>query len=47
MFITLHAILLTALAYLCGSLPIGYCAGLMRGMDIRKHGSGFRFLRCR
>ncbi len=37
---TLSAILLTAFAYLCGSLPFGYWAGLMKGMDIRKHGSG-------
>lgn len=40
MSIPLSAILLTAFAYLCGSLPFGYWAGLMRGMDIRKHGSG-------
>ncbi len=28
------------LAYLCGSLPTGYLAGLARGIDIREHGSG-------
>ena len=37
---TFTAILLIAFAYLCGSLPFGYWAGLMKGMDIRKHGSG-------
>lgn len=32
---------LTAIvAYLIGSPPTGYLAGRMRGMDIRKHGSG-------
>lgn len=40
MSIPLSAILLTAFAYLSGSLPFGYWAGLMKGMDIRKHGSG-------
>ncbi len=40
MFNTLSAILLIAFAYLCGSLPFGYWAGLMKGMDIRQHGSG-------
>ncbi len=29
------------IAYLCGSLPTGYLAGkLLRGIDIREHGSG-------
>lgn len=28
------------LAYLCGSIPNGYLAGLLRGIDVRKHGSG-------
>lgn len=26
--------------YLCGSLPFGYWAGKLRGLDIREHGSG-------
>jgi glycerol-3-phosphate acyltransferase PlsY len=26
--------------YLCGSLPFGYLAGKLRGIDIRQHGSG-------
>jgi glycerol-3-phosphate acyltransferase PlsY len=26
--------------YLCGSLPFGYWAGRLRGIDIRQHGSG-------
>lgn len=34
------AILAIALAYLSGSLPFGYWAGLLKGIDIRKHGSG-------
>jgi glycerol-3-phosphate acyltransferase PlsY len=29
-----------ALAYLCGSIPNGYLAGRLRGIDVRKHGSG-------
>ena len=28
------------LAYLCGSMPNGYLAGRIRGIDVRKHGSG-------
>jgi glycerol-3-phosphate acyltransferase PlsY len=31
---------LVALAWLCGSLPFGYWAGRLKGIDIRKHGSG-------
>lgn len=27
-------------AYLCGSIPFGYLAGKMKGIDIREHGSG-------
>lgn len=27
-------------AFLCGSLPFGYWAGKLRGIDIRQHGSG-------
>lgn len=29
-----------ACGYLCGSLPFGYWAGRVRGIDIRQHGSG-------
>ncbi len=29
-----------ALAYLIGSIPVGYVIGRARGVDIRKHGSG-------
>jgi glycerol-3-phosphate acyltransferase PlsY len=29
-----------ACGYLCGSLPFGYWAGRLRGIDIRPHGSG-------
>ncbi|PTX99440.1 acyl-phosphate glycerol 3-phosphate acyltransferase [Verrucomicrobia bacterium LW23] len=31
---------LVPLLFLCGSIPFGYLAGWMKGMDIRKHGSG-------
>lgn len=31
---------LVALAWFCGSLPFGYWAGRLKGIDIRKHGSG-------
>lgn len=34
------AFLAILLAYLSGSLPFGYWAGLLRGVDVRKHGSG-------
>ncbi len=37
---TFYAILLIVFAYFCGSLPFGYWAGLMKGTDVRKHGSG-------
>ncbi|HSJ01078.1 MAG: glycerol-3-phosphate 1-O-acyltransferase PlsY [Verrucomicrobium sp.] len=40
MNIWVAAFLAIALAYFCGSLPFGYWAGLLRGVDIRKHGSG-------
>ena len=33
-------VLLLAAAYLCGSLPFGYWAGKLKGIDIRQHGSG-------
>ena len=26
--------------YLCGSIPFGYLAGKLKGLDIRQHGSG-------
>jgi glycerol-3-phosphate acyltransferase PlsY len=29
-----------ACGYLCGSLPFGYWAGKLKGIDIRQHGSG-------
>ncbi|MBE2283932.1 MAG: glycerol-3-phosphate 1-O-acyltransferase PlsY [Prosthecobacter sp.] len=29
-----------ACGYLCGSVPFGYLAGKLKGIDIRKHGSG-------
>ena len=29
-----------ALAYFCGSIPNGYLAGRLRGIDVRDHGSG-------
>jgi glycerol-3-phosphate acyltransferase PlsY len=32
--------LIVLLSYLLGSIPFGYIAGRMRGMDIRQHGSG-------
>jgi len=34
------AILLIAFAWFCGSLPFGYWAGKLKGIDIRQHGSG-------
>lgn len=34
------ALVLIAIAYSCGSLPFGYWAGRLKGIDIRKHGSG-------
>ena len=33
-------ILCIAGAFLCGSVPFGYFAGKLRGIDIRQHGSG-------
>lgn len=33
-------IALIALAYVSGSLPFGYWAGRLKGIDIRRHGSG-------
>jgi acyl phosphate:glycerol-3-phosphate acyltransferase len=34
------ALLLVLFAYVCGSLPFGYWACRLKGVDIRKHGSG-------
>ncbi|MFM7424124.1 MAG: glycerol-3-phosphate 1-O-acyltransferase PlsY [Elainella sp.] len=35
-----HLALVVAVAYLCGSIPTGYWAGLLlKGIDIREHGS--------
>lgn len=34
------AILLILFAWFCGSLPFGYWAGKLKGIDIRQHGSG-------
>jgi glycerol-3-phosphate acyltransferase PlsY len=35
-----HPILAVALAYAAGSIPSAYIAGRLRGVDLRKHGSG-------
>ena len=40
MTFVLTALVLIFIAYVCGSLPFGYWAGRMKGVDIRKHGSG-------
>jgi len=34
------ALLLIIFAWFCGSLPFGYWAGKLKGIDIRQHGSG-------
>ncbi len=36
----LPPVCLVAFAWFCGSLPFGYWAGLLKGIDVRKHGSG-------
>ena len=36
----MHPALAIALAYVVGSIPAAYIAGRMRGVDLRKHGSG-------
>jgi acyl phosphate:glycerol-3-phosphate acyltransferase len=37
----LYNVLVGAIAYLCGSIPTGYWLGkLLKGVDIREHGSG-------
>src|SRR6476469_6454013 len=36
----MHPVLAIAIAYVCGSIPSAYIAGKMRGVDLRKHGSG-------
>lgn len=33
------ALILILIAYVCGSLPFGYWAGKLKGIDIREHGS--------
>lgn len=33
-------LLCIAAGFLCGSVPFGYFAGKLRGIDIRQHGSG-------
>jgi glycerol-3-phosphate acyltransferase PlsY len=35
-----HPVLALALAYASGSLPFAYIAGALKGVDLRKHGSG-------
>lgn len=36
----LHVFVVAALGYLLGGIPTAYLAGRLRGVDIRKHGSG-------
>src|SRR5256714_14972905 len=36
----MHPVLALALAYLSGSLPFAYIAGALKGVDLRKQGSG-------
>ena len=36
----MHPALALALSYVVGSIPAAYLAGRMRGVDLRKHGSG-------
>ena len=36
----MDAVIGAVAGFLSGSLPFGYFAGRMRGMDIRQHGSG-------
>ncbi|MBK8090424.1 MAG: glycerol-3-phosphate 1-O-acyltransferase PlsY [Verrucomicrobiaceae bacterium] len=40
MTITTTLVASAVCGYLCGSLPFGYWAGKLRGIDIRQHGSG-------
>lgn len=40
MSITMIVFLCIAAAFLCGSVPFGYWAGKLKGLDIRQHGSG-------
>ena len=40
MSLPLLLFLCIATAFLCGSLPFGYWAGKLKGLDIRQHGSG-------
>ena len=39
-FMLLPFSLLTLAGYFCGATPFGYLAGLLKGIDIRQHGSG-------
>lgn len=36
----MHPLVAVALAYVAGSIPSAYIAGRIRGVDLRKHGSG-------
>lgn len=40
MSIPMIVFLCIAAAFLCGSVPFGYWAGKLKGLDIRQHGSG-------
>jgi len=40
MYLPLIFFLCIAFAFLCGSIPFGYFAGKLKGIDIRQHGSG-------
>jgi glycerol-3-phosphate acyltransferase PlsY len=40
MFIPMIVFFCIAAAFLCGSVPFGYWAGKLKGLDIRQHGSG-------
>lgn len=40
MSVAMHPALALVLAYVCGSIPSAYIAGKIRGVDLRKHGSG-------
>ncbi len=40
MSLLLPSLCLIAFAWFCGSFPFGYWAGVLKGVDVRKHGSG-------